>query len=141
MTRRGLAVATLGVAALAGCGADDSPRGSFTWGPGTLPPAAGDDSPQPNGEVVRVRSIDNSFRPETIEVAVGTEVWWTNDGRNDHDVLPVDDAETWGVERESFVPGDEYRFVFFEPGEYRYYCSIHGTKDVGMVGTVIVTAP
>ena len=54
-------------------------------------------------------------------------------------MLPTDDAQTWGVPTEAFVPGDEYTWVFDEPGTYAYYCSIHGTKDVGMVGTVIVT--
>ena len=28
--------------------------------------------------------------------------------------------------------------IEFEPGEYRYYCSIHGSTEVGMVGTVVV---
>lgn len=95
----------------------------------------------PNGQTVRVRSLDNSFRGETTEVVVGTEILWTNDGRNEHDVLPVDDSETWGALRDVFQPGDEYRHVFLEPGVYDYYCSIHGTKEVGMVGTIVVTAP
>jgi plastocyanin len=41
---------------------------------------------------------------------------------------------------DEFQPGDEYRHVFSEPGEYRYYCTIHGTAEVGMVGTVVVGA-
>jgi plastocyanin len=31
--------------------------------------------------------------------------------------------------------------VFTEPGIYAYYCSIHGTDVVGMVGSITVTAP
>lgn len=95
----------------------------------------------PNGETVTVKSLDNSFRPETIEVVAGTEVSWTNDGRNDHNVLPTDDAADWGVGEDEFVPGAEYARVFDTPGVYPYYCSIHGTKDVGMIGTVVVVAP
>ena len=38
-----------------------------------------------------------------------------------------------------FQPGDEYRYVFTEPGEYPYHCTIHGTHDIGMIGTVVVT--
>jgi len=95
----------------------------------------------PNGQTVRVRSLDNSFRNEVTEVVVGTEIWWTNDGRNEHDVLPVDSLQEWGAERDVFQPGDEYRHSFLEPGTYSYYCSIHGNEVAGMVGTVIVTAP
>jgi len=95
----------------------------------------------PNGELVEVRALDNTFRVETIEVAAGTEVLWKNGGRNDHDVLPVDDALDWGVPTDGFTPGDEYSHVFDTPGVYPYYCSIHGTKEVGMVGMVIVTEP
>lgn len=101
----------------------------------TLPPP--DETP-PNGEVVQVRSLDNTFRVADIEVVAGTEVWWTNNGRNDHNVLPVDESLNWGVDTEDFTPGDEYRHVFGVPGTYLYYCSIHGTKTVGMVGSVTV---
>lgn len=92
-----------------------------------------------DGETVDVVALDNSFRAETIEVAAGTAVRWDNRGRNDHNVLPTDESQPWGVPTEEFLPGDDYTWVFDEPGTYPYYCSIHGTKDVGMVGTVIVT--
>jgi plastocyanin len=94
----------------------------------------------PNGEVLQVRSLDNSFRLPDTEVLAGTEIWWTNNGRNDHNVLPVNEDESWGVDTDDFAPGDEYRRVFDTPGIYFYYCSIHGTKTAGMVGSVTVTA-
>ncbi len=103
-----------------------------TASPSTVAPAA------PNGEVVQVRSLDNTFRAADIEVVAGTEVWWTNNGRNDHNVLPVDPEQPWGVDTEDFAPGDEYRRVFDTPGTYLYFCSIHGTETVGMVGSVSV---
>lgn len=92
-----------------------------------------------DGEVVDVIALDNSFRAETIEVSAGTAVHWQNRGHNDHNVMPIDETQTWGAQTEEFVPGDDYTRVFDEPGTYPYYCSIHGTKEVGMVGTVIVT--
>lgn len=95
-------------------------------------------SVRPNGKVVDVRALDNSFIVEEIEITAGTEVRWENRGRNDHDVVPVDDAQTWGVELDDFTPGDSYSHVFTTPGTYRYYCTIHGTTDIGMVGAVIV---
>jgi plastocyanin len=114
----GLALAGL---ALAGCGDDGEAAVELV-----------------EGVEVAVSAIDNTFRPETVEVAAGTEVVWTNDGRNDHNVLPVDGGD-WGVEAEGFAPDDVYRHRFTEPGTYRYYCSLHGTTTKGMVGTVVVT--
>lgn len=93
----------------------------------------------PNGEVLNVRSLDNSFIDEVVEVEAGTEILWTNNGRNEHNVVPVDESEMWGIETVDFQPGDEYSRVFDTPGEYPYYCSIHGTSEVGMIGTIVVT--
>ena len=101
----------------------------------TLAPTA------PNGEVVEVRSLDNTYRVADVEVEAGTEVLWVNGGRNDHNVLPVEESQAWGIDTEDFAPGDEYRYLFDTPGTYLYYCSIHGTKTVGMVGSVTVVTP
>jgi plastocyanin len=90
----------------------------------------------PAPPTVNVQSIDNTFRPDRIEVAPGTEVVWVNRGRNEHDISF--DAG-FGVTAADFQPGDEYRHVFTEPGEYPYHCTIHGTTTVGMIGTVVVT--
>ena len=107
--------------------------------PGTADPAPVDPVPaEPNGLSVRVQSLDNFFRDEVIEITAGTEVVWTNDGRIDHDVTPSDGGD-WGVAADLFAPGDEHRHVFTLPGEYPYYCSIHGTADFGQLGLVIVT--
>ena len=106
---------------------------------GTAPAleAAASTTIPPTGVVVTVVAIDNTFRPSVVEISVGDEVLWENRGMNEHDVLHVDGDE-WGVEVADFQPGDVYLHQFSEPGEYRYYCSIHGTETVGMVGTVIV---
>lgn len=106
----------------------------------TVPPSTTIAPAAPNGEVLQVRSLDNSYRLPDVEVSAGTEIWWTNNGRNDHNVLPVNDDETWGIDTADFTPGDEYRYIFDRPGTYLYYCSIHGTKTAGMIGSVTVTA-
>ena len=90
------------------------------------------------GVEAEVSALDNTFRPGTLEVAPGTVVVWTNDGRNDHNVLPVE-GDDWGAEVDDFAPDDEYRRRFTEPGTYDYYCSLHGTTTKGMVGTIVVT--
>ena len=95
---------------------------------------------EPTGVLVPIAALDNSFRPEVVEVSVGDEVVWENRGINEHDVLFLQDsASPFGVEVADFQPGDFYSHVFAEPGEYHYYCSIHGNETVGMVGTVVVT--
>lgn len=116
--------------------------------PDTAPPAApATTAPagvEPTGVIVPVMAIDNTFRPERIEVQVGDEVVWENRGRNEHDILSIEgvlaDGTAWGIAAVDFGPGALYAHVFTEPGEYRYYCTIHGTADVGMIGTVIVSA-
>ena len=96
-----------------------------------------------NQPALTVRAIDNTFLPAVITVTVGQEVVWENRGRTEHNVVPSDDAQVgkWGVtEPTQFEPKMDYRHTFTEPGEYDYYCSLHGTKTVGMIGKVIVVA-
>ena len=133
---------------LIGCGVDpdDSLR---SMAAATVPPTSPSDAPvddtvyPPNGETVEVLSIDNNYLPQVLSVSAGTEVRWRNNGRNDHNVIPGDDpsATTWGVLDDLFAPKDEYSYVFDRVGTYAYYCSIHGTAEAGMFGTVVVTAP
>jgi plastocyanin len=107
-----------------------------------LPLAACGDDDEPvtlvEGVTVEVQAVDNTFRPDAIEVAAGTEVVWTNDGRTDHDIRMVD-GDDFGVDRADFAPGDEYSYRFTEPGSYAYYCTLHGTESAGMTGSVEVT--
>ena len=104
---------------------------------GTAPPPPTIPAIEPTGVVVPVVALDNSFRPQLVEISVGDEVVWENRGLNEHNVLYVEGAD-WGIEVENFQPGGIYSHVFIEPGEYSYYCSIHGNETVGMVGTIIV---
>jgi plastocyanin len=114
---------------------------------------------EPTGVEVRVIAIDNLFRPEVIEVNVGDDVVWENRGMNEHDIVSVvgpaavagasgglqwsrttADGVEWGVSANGFQPGATFRVRFAEPGEYRYYCSVHGNERVGMPGIVRVSA-
>ena len=113
MMRLVLAVVGLGLVGIA-CAPD--PLDTYTVSdaaPATLPPLPtttappeGDEvEPVPafpaNGTTVEVRSLDNSFVAASIEIEAGTEVLWVNGGRNDHNVLPVDESLDWGVERDA----------------------------------------
>jgi plastocyanin len=148
MTRRRapFAVPVLFVAlVLTGCGGDDDTAEADGDGGGLAgetdtggdPAEVPDDVVVMEGTAVTVPTLDNIFRPEAIQVAPGTTVTWRNDGRNEHDVLPVEGDE-WGIEVEGFQPGDTYSHTFDEPGVYEYYCSIHGTTTAGMIGTLVV---
>jgi plastocyanin len=131
----GLLTATL---VLGACG-DDGDTGDGGGGGG-----GGDGDELENvvaidGETADVEVLDNTFNDENIQVAPGTKVVWTNDGRQDHDIIPVDgDVGDWGVEPEDFASGDVYEHTFDEPGTYRYFCSLHGSEDAGMIGAVVV---
>jgi plastocyanin len=143
-----LALLLAGVGALAACGGGDDDPGSGDAGGSSDAGGLASEGDEATGDVpddvvvmdgtdVRVQSLDNTFRAPDIQVQPGATVTWTNDGRNEHDVLPVDGGG-WGVEVEGFQPGATYQHTFTEPGVYDYYCSIHGTTSAGMVGTVVV---
>jgi plastocyanin len=137
-------VAIVAVAVLSACGSD-GPDARTAQPEAATTDAAGDASesatadPTATAATAEVKALDNTFIEDEVDVAVGTEVVWKNGGRNDHDIVPVVEGEGWGVGMEEFHPGDTYSYVFTEPGEYAYYCTIHGTADVGTTGTIIVT--
>ncbi len=114
------------------------PAGTATAPTETEAPEPTVPSVEPTGVVIPVIALDNSFRPQVIEISVGDEVLWENRGLNEHNVLSVV-GDNWGIEVEDFQPGGIYSHVFTEPGEYSYFCSIHGNETIGMVGTIIVS--
>ena len=146
-------VAIITAAALSACGADGSDLATAPPVDAAAAQTASDAASDSSGETaesgtaeptatattIEVTTLDNTFVEEQVNVAVGTEVIWKNGGRNDHDIVPVVEGAGWGVGTDGFHPGDAYSYVFTEPGEYPYYCTIHGTADVGMTGTIIVT--
>jgi plastocyanin len=129
--------------ALGACGGDDDDAGDRLSG-GEQGAEADGDQPAPPEDVVDVdtnpadvRAIDNTFDAGAIRVPAGTTVRWTNEGRQDHDVVPAE-GDAWGVPVEDFAPGAVYEHTFDQPGTYSYYCTIHGTATRGMVGAVVV---
>jgi plastocyanin len=89
--------------------------------------AANDQPSAPTAEV----KIDNFvFGPQTVTVAVGTTVTWTN-----HDDIPHTVVSTDGVFKSKVRDTDEkFSYTFTKPGTYSYYCSVHPK----MTGTVVV---
>lgn len=147
MRRRHAALALLALLLAAGgaaaCGGDDGggdgglASGDDGGGEGDVPTGVPDDVVVLEGGEVDVQALDNTFRAQNVQVRPDTTVTWTNVGRNEHDVLPVE-GDAWGVEVDGFQPGDVYSHTFDDPGVYHYYCSIHGTTTAGMIGAVVV---
>lgn len=135
----GLVLVAAGTAAACG-GDDDSAAGDagLSASDGSSDASVPEDVVVTDTNPAAVTALDNSFRPENIEVAAGTEVVWTNKGRNEHNILHVE-GDDWGVDVDDFQPGAAYSHTFDEAGVYRYYCSIHGTTNAGMIGTIVVT--
>ena len=96
-------------------------------------------APVQSGEVA-IAAGDNIFTPEQVTVAEGSTVTFTNEGRNQHNVIAVADTP-FSAETASFEPGESFRWKASKPGTYQYYCSIHGTATAGMTGTIQVVAP
>jgi plastocyanin len=71
-----------------------------------------------------------AFVPNTITVAAGTTITWTNKDAITHDVTSGTGLFTSGP----LANGATFSFTFATAGNYSYYCSIHPT----MVGTVTV---
>ena len=117
----------------------------LVWSVLTVPIACSDDAaPAATTEaraVETVIAVDNEFRPQSLTVRAGTEVVFENKGALEHNVVPIDDptAAEWGVLEADFGPADTYAHVFGTPGNYEYYCTIHGSPTAGMRGTIVVT--
>ncbi len=79
-------------------------------------------------------TIDNfSFTPESLTVAAGTRVVFTN--RDDIPHTIVSDARPPLFKSKALDTDDAFAMVFDKPGTYGYFCSLHSH----MQGTVVVT--
>lgn len=124
---------------LAGCSSQSLSDGGST----TAAPAGPDLSSvtfedQTGSATAEVDAIDNAFEPQYVEVKAGTTVTFKNDGRNDHNVIPVRADEFTAIQADQFKPGTEATVTFAEAGDYPYYCSLHGNATKGMTGAIRV---
>lgn len=78
---------------------------------------------------VEIRNF--AFAPNTMTVAVGTRVVWTNRDEEPH---VITSAGRQFASSPALDTSDTYAVTFSKPGTYAYYCSIHPV----MVGTIIV---
>jgi plastocyanin len=84
----------------------------------------------PAGKVVEVKVDNFSFSPQTITIAPGTTVIWTN--RDDIPHTVVSDEKVF---KSKVLDTDEkFSYTFDKAGSFPYFCSVHPK----MTGKVIV---
>jgi plastocyanin len=91
---------------------------------------------------VTVTVVDNAFEQRYIRVDPGTTVTWVNEGTNNHNVIPSVEG-AFAPSEDGELPGHqdpptEVTVTFGDPGEFPYYCSLHGTPTAGQNGFVLV---
>ncbi len=89
-----------------------------------------------SGRTVEVDIANFAFEPVQLTITAGTEVVFTNSDAAPHTVTAGTDAEPMPAAFDSGLleTGDEFRFVFEQPGVYRYFCERHPP----MTGTIVV---
>jgi plastocyanin len=123
--------ATLLLILIAGVTAAASCRDSSTTTPSAATTPAGTITTAPAPGADTEVSIENfEYIPETITVAAGTRVVWTNQDSIQHTVTHRNDLFDSGL----MGRGESFSYTFNEPGEYEYYCIPHPF----MVGRVTV---
>lgn len=122
------------------CGGSSPTAAGGGGGGGSLtPPAAS------------VTMSEYRFAPETVRVALGSVVGWSNNGTTSHTTT----SDTAGIWNSSAMnppgpppqtcpyppcdgtPGGSFQFTFNQAGTYPYHCAFH--ESLGMKGVVIVT--
>ena len=95
-----------------------------------LPAGARTDEAQGGGRV-RVRIVDNRFRPRNISIPRGTRVRWVNRGENPH--TTTSNTDLW--DSGTLSSGERFTRRFGRRGTFRYHCEIHPV----MTATITVT--
>jgi plastocyanin len=76
------------------------------------------------------------FTPANVVIAAGTTVRWT--WADDSHTVTSTGAPSFPGHPAQASPPEVYTFTFTTPGTYAYYCSVHGSPNSGMRGTVVV---
>jgi plastocyanin len=85
---------------------------------------------QPSAAIAEVKIDNFSFTPQTLTIAVGTTVTWTNRDDIPHTVVSTD-----GVFKSKVRDTDEkFSYTFTKAGTYPYFCSVHPK----MTGKIVV---
>jgi plastocyanin len=114
--------------------------------PATFPPEPGVDIVRPDDKIIDLRgqarvevSIrGNQFETRWFRVDPCTEIVFTNNGVNPHNVIPIADGAFPEIDRDALDESPQ-ALVVAAPGNYPFYCSLHGTKTFrGQTGYLVV---
>jgi plastocyanin len=115
-----IVISSLAIATVA-CSADAATEGSSGTGDG-------------GSRAVRIDTFQ--FRPDVLEVALGSEVIWTNEDDIEHTATSgTPDSPDGMFDGDLDGTGATFSFAFDDAGTYEYFCDIHQ----GMRGEIRVT--
>jgi len=98
--------------------------------------AAPGGGPSPVEIQLRNDGGNNRFEPANVTIPVGTTVTWSWVG-GFHDVTPTGNPTFIGNGAPVPAP-NTFSHTFDSPGTYLYFCSVHGSPNAGMHGTIVV---
>jgi plastocyanin len=90
-------------------------------------PATPDSSGAGGGDAVSIANF--AFGPDTIQVAAGTTVTWTNNDTAAHTVTADDGSFDSG----NLAPGDTFTYTFTTAGTVAYHCNYHPNMTASVV--------
>jgi plastocyanin len=92
--------------------------------------SAGDATATAQAAVTEVKIDNFTMSPQTITVAPGTTVRWTNGDDIPHTIVSEDHA----FKSKVMDTGEQFTYTFAAAGTFKYFCSIHPH----MTGTIVV---
>jgi plastocyanin len=108
----------------------------LTWYAGTATEATPVAATRANEVVVPMAGFN--FNPGVTVVGVGSTVTWVNQDNAPHTATADDESV---FKSDVLRSGQQFSFTFDAPGEFKYYCELHGsTGGEGMSGTIKVVA-
>jgi plastocyanin len=85
----------------------------------------------------QIQALDDRFNPNSLTIAVGDTVRWTNSGARAHTATSGTNGSPDGKwDSGNLNPGQSFSHVFTAKGTYPYYCTYH--YAFGMTGTITV---
>ena len=87
-------------------------------------------------QAASVSIVDFGFSPDTVRVAQGTTVTWSNTGSFTHTSTQDDPLALWDTG--NILPGDMAGATIAAAGTYAYHCSIHPSRMHGQVKVPLI---
>jgi plastocyanin len=115
--------AVLSLVLLAGCSSNSYQPANSSSSPSSASVAA----PAANPSAVIIAGF--AFSPQTLTVAKGTSVTWTNNDSTTHTV--TSDTSVW--DSGNLAPGKTFSFTFNQTGTFPYHCNIHSSMTAKIV--------